>query len=479
MISMNKETMINYLKDYALIQYYSMKNCDKSFNFLFYKYMNNNGRRDEITNDYYLIMQRVYITYILLRRFSFIEDYLLNKDNFLSENDLLGLKEGCTFLNDDNIINKKLVQLIRDAFNHNDAENFERFKLSFNGKYIQIEFKDIRTPKEKNNGVPIKPLKLKLDTKQLIKILNTIASKKQNLLFTSFEIPENFDIFSDNLDIELDNIVFVHYYFNNKMNRETIEQFCEYSNIKECSKEELLEKSKKLHELAISNGNIAKYHLTSEQKNKLKSIINTYKQYNSKLIEYDPKAFLFYSLYKVIPIPGFKNLIINNQIMLSAEFFSNPDLSINKITDIIANIVNDIETHKSYNENDKSVYNNIKNMDKSFQIKLFLDMLNPDFIQIFPLIIYIDAVVTHYCNDDEICIDDVTYSKNEIRNCLVHGRWFISANDEIVMFDAEPKNIKDYDLKYIGKIKVESFVKWANKYMEKPEKIKIKSLMML
>lgn len=136
MISMNKETMINYLKDYALIQYYSMKNCDKSFNFLFYKYMNNNGRRDEITNDYYLIMQRVYITYILLRRFSFIEDYLLNKDNFLSENDLLGLKEGCTFLNDDNIINKKLVQLIRDAFNHNDAENFERFKLSFNGKYI-------------------------------------------------------------------------------------------------------------------------------------------------------------------------------------------------------------------------------------------------------------------------------------------------------------------------------------------------------
>ena len=64
-------------------------------------------------------MQRVYANYIYLKYFSFLEDFLLNKDDYLSNNDLNGLENNCTFFTNPNgITNKRIVQLIRDAFNH-------------------------------------------------------------------------------------------------------------------------------------------------------------------------------------------------------------------------------------------------------------------------------------------------------------------------------------------------------------------------
>ena len=466
MVSMTKETMVQYLKDYAYIQNFAIKNRENSIYEEFIKYMILSGRNEDATRDYYDKMQRVYANYIYLKYFSFLEDFLLNKDDYLSNNDLNGLENNCTFFtNPKGISNKRIVELIRDAFNHNDDQDFEKFKMSVNGRYFQIEFKDIRTNKEIEKNIPVKPFIMKFNVEYLIRVYNVITNKRQNLLFVSFDIPEDFNIFSDDLDSELDKISFVHYYFKNKMSKEIIDRFKSFSNTKGCSNEELLEKSRQMHEYAKSLGDCTEFKLTDEQKNKIKSFIIRYKQYYPDLLNQDINFIMFYFLYKVIPIPGLKNKLIDNQIIL-LNYYMDWSLSLEEIFNRIARIVNKEKIPNSYDDIDKMIHERISEKSEAFQMRLFKDMLDGEFIQVFPIIMYIDAVITHCCTDEEICIDNVTYSKRKIRNCLVHGRWYISANNEIVMFDADPRNVNDYKLEYIGKISVDSFVDWANNYMK-------------
>ena len=85
--------------------------------------------------------------------FSFSEDHTLNRDNNILESDLEDLKEGLNKIEGStDISNKQLIRLIRNAFNHNNDPNFDRFKISKNAKNIEISFKDLRTPKEETEN---------------------------------------------------------------------------------------------------------------------------------------------------------------------------------------------------------------------------------------------------------------------------------------------------------------------------------------
>ena len=92
---MTKEQMIQYLKDYANLQRLVMQNPSQCIDTLFLKYMYENGRYEEASEEYYDKMLMIYTDYILFKQFSFVEDFLLNQDNYLNNNDLLGVKEGC------------------------------------------------------------------------------------------------------------------------------------------------------------------------------------------------------------------------------------------------------------------------------------------------------------------------------------------------------------------------------------------------
>ena len=107
---------------------------------------------------------------------------------------------------------------------------------------------------------------------------------------------------------------------------------------------------------------------------------------------------------------------------------------------------------------------------KSFQIGLYNDMLDGEIISLIPLIMYIDSVITHYCIDNEITIDGITYSTEKIRNSFAHVRWFVDENLNLVMYDADPRNINCYNLECVGKINIESFVMWADEYVSEKYK---------
>lgn len=181
-------------------------------------------------------------------------------------------------------------------------------------------------------------------------------------------------------------------------------------------------------------------------------------------------AIMYYFLNRVIPIPGFKLMIINHQHILSDGYYTDADISLNEIANRVKLIYEDGEKPATYDDIDNKIHDGIKSRGKSYVLKLYKDIIDSEFIQAYPIITYIDAVVTHYCSDEIIKINGIEYSKEKIRNSLAHGRWFISNNQEIVLFDADPRNINDYNLELIGIISVYSFEKWAINYMESSKK---------
>lgn len=140
MIAMTKFEMVRYLKDYADLQYLMMQHPDQQIGILFDRLMQSKGRFEDDTREYYDRMRRVYMNYNFMKKFSYSEDFLLNRDNYINGNDLDEIIPENTYsTNMGSISKKKLLQLIRNTFNHNDSEDVDRFKMSVNGRKIEIE----------------------------------------------------------------------------------------------------------------------------------------------------------------------------------------------------------------------------------------------------------------------------------------------------------------------------------------------------
>ena len=466
MVSMTKQEMIQYLKDYANIQNMMAFNPSVDIETIFTSYMIKSGRIDSITREYYDRMRRVYMNYNYFKSFSIVEDFLLNRDDYLSNNDLDGLENGCKLYTDmTGITNKRIVQLIRNAFNHNDNPNFDRFKMSVNGKNFEIEFQDIRTQKEIENNIKPKPVRIKFNLEYLYKLTNTINAKRQNLLFMGFDIPNDFDINSDNLNEELDKITFVHYYFTKKLSKETVQKFRELGNLSSLSIEELTIRREEIHAFAQTINMPMQFNLTQEQKDKVIYMIDRYRKDYPTLLN-DVYNVIYYFLMKVIPVPGLKTFDINNQLIYCSGYLVDVNISLNDIIKRICRVINEEEIPVSYDEINQELHKGLSEKRKTFQMDLFRDLIDGDMVQGYPIITYLDAVITHCCYDEEVTIGNITYNKEKIRNSFAHGRWFISKDKELIMFDADPRNINDYNLEFVGKIDIDEFENWADMYME-------------
>lgn len=463
MISMSKFEMIQYLKDYANLQYLMMQYPDKQIGILFDSYMQSSGRIECDNREYYTKMRRVYMIYIMMKRFSYLEDYLLNRDNFLNNNEIDDIIPNNSYSTDLNgLTKKKVLQLIRDGFNHNnDTDEIDRFKISPNGKNIEIEFLNI-----KHSDRSVKPVRLKFAATQIVELYNEITAKRQNSLNISFEIPDDFDINSDRLNEQVNKIKFIHYYFKNKLQKSTIEQFNVFHDVKSLSAEDANVMSSYFHDLSNSIGEFCKFELTEDQKSKLVSYIERYRILNPKLLEGDVNAIMYYFLRKIIPIPGLKDRLLFNQIFYCERLMEDVNKNSNQILDEVLQILNGKNPFNDDDTFDQDTFRMFSARKDSDNMSLFKDLLDGEMTVEIPVIIYIDSVITHCCKNDEIIkIAKKEYKAEGIRNSFAHGRWFISTDNCISLFDADPKNINDYNLNHVGKIDIGLFEKWADAYI--------------
>lgn len=476
MISMSKEKMLSYLFDYACLSNLLMQNRDKTVRELFNNYaLDNEIYSNNYESDYYDVMRRTYIAYNAFRYYSIMEDFLLNRDDFISNNDLNGLESGFNIIEAPrDLTNKKIIQYIRNAFNHN-GEDAERFKISVNGKNYEINLKDTRSQKEIDSGVLPKPVKIKFDINGLMKTINIMSEKRQNTLFLSFDIPEDFDFYSSNLDEELDKIKFIHYYFQKKLDRPVIEKFDQLIDTKNLNEKELLERSDEMNNYAAQINSPIVYNLDSIQKEKLKELILRYR--NSKqpnIVESygEVCGIMFYYLSKVIPVPGFKMIDTEQQIILCEDFLMDVNITYNEIIGRLTRLLNDEPKPDYYDDIDNAIHDYLSSRGKSFNNKFLLNMLDGSFTQLTPVITFIDAFITHYYKESTIEIDGETYNKESVRNSFVHQRWYIDKDNNICLFDADPRNINDYNLEFVGRINIINFYEWASKQFNNQNYIK-------
>lgn len=469
------------MEDYANILYLSAHNPNVGLGKIFDKYMMDNNRYEDCNIDYYDRMRRVYVWYSWFRAFSFVEDYLLNRDDFISNNDLNDIEgEAIIYTNRNGITNKRIVQLIRNAFNHNDDSDFERMKLSVNGKYCEVEFRDIRTDNEKANGVAVRPFRMKFNVDYLMRLTRRINKEKLNALFVSFNIPDDFDILSNDLVKELDKVKFVHYYFPRKLPHDVVLQLNDLSKVSGDDIDEIKRKSALLHEFAKEqNHSVVEYQLTSEQKNKLISMIKQYKVnslFGEQELKDNTNFYMYYLLRRIIPVPLLKHELFEQQVLIAGNYFLDTEIGYCGIIDRARNIVNGV-IPENYDQIDTEIHNALlkKFETNASKARFLMDIIDGDFYTVFPIISYIDSVVTLYCKDDVIKIDGVSYEKEKLRNSFVHGRWYISSDTDIVMFDADPRNINDYNLEFVGKISIGKFKMWADSYMRNSSKGKVLS----
>ena len=173
-----------------------------------------------------------------------------------------------------------------------------------------------------------------------------------------------------------------------------------------------------------------------------------------------------------------KDKSLNNEILFNDIVMGNTELSYSDTLIIIPSYIAQVQQNiiaggkPSKSEYFSNPFYDYSNFD---QLCFQLDLVRSDFIMKEPIITFIDFVITHCCNEENIIINGVDYNTSEIRNSFVHGRWYIANDNYMMMFDAKPKNVYDYDLKFLGKIKIEDFNDWALTFLtNNTKKIDIK-----
>lgn len=462
MSMMSRREIAMCLHDYATLQYRVINYSDITIETIFKDYMEQTGRPELANEEYFKKIVGIYRVQLALKDYSITEDFLLNRDNYLSENKLDDFIKKCSIEpSNANLSKKRIIQLIRNAFNHNDNDDFDKFRLSDDLEYIEIRFKDIRTPKEKANGGLEQPLKITVDLKYLDKLHQEISEKAENVNYMRFNIPRDFKFKSKGLHDEIDRIKIPFYNFRKKLSEEQINKFNEMPAYTPLG----IEKSE-YEEYAKSLSDSRMYEMTDLQKETLYQNIRSFTKYNMNMIhKYGKRNIITYFLTRLLPIPALKQEMLENQKLYNDVFFSRYNLSYNDIISRIGNVVLNPDCNPYSSEYDTQIHKAMVDKIPTLRaLYMYLDLNMQGSSIAMPIIIYVDYVISTLCTDEYITIGGETYKREELRNSLVHSRWHTTIGDKIAFYDADPKNEKAIDLDFIGEISINDLYTWATEY---------------
>lgn len=481
MISMSKLDMANYMRDYAMFLLYCARNPDKELSFNYIDFLNSEQKKVDDDEEYYHRMIRVYHSYVQFRHLSIVEDSLLNRDDFISNNNLEDLKQYCNiYSNDRDFTNKKLIQLVRNAFNHNDDDSFDRFIWSQNGKNFEINYNDIRTQREIDNGVLPKPVKIKFNIDFIFKLVKEMDEAGQNIFLYGINVPNDFDMYSNNLYDNLNQISFFRTYTPKKIPLDLLRDikknlFKDSYNKRMDILETQYDSRLLLHHSEDLSLDTRIYFLNDDQKRTIYQEIKKWTKRTDLInVKANIKCILNNCIEKAIPIPYLKKDYLVEQIIASYLFQYKNIFSINSLTKSICDVT--MEEFNNNSINDELVFKQMKPMSHTKKIIFNQDFWNPDFILVFPCIMFVDCVITHLCNEENIIINGRAYNREKIRNSLVHMRWYLNASDKLVLYDADPRNVNDMNLEVAAKLPINALTEWAYDYVENLNKNKNKKL---
>lgn len=438
MISLPKNNLATILRDYAHIRCEMVMTPNLNLTNSIVRWINIDNtkslseKQQCMNYEYLMSVYRIYLMYTTLKYFSIIEE---NSINFISEEELqFDISKITT---DKNISKKKLLLYMRNAFNHNNDPNHSKYNISPNGKYLEIHLLDIRSSKEKlmENSKP-KPFYIKIEFQQLSEIVVSMLNASRGLIVQEWIKPSEFDITNLTFDM-LKNVSTKIYYLKNKID----------DNIKTLRNQSVDEgiRTKEEKEKVLNSNSylITEHKLYDEQIEKILEEFNFYqtKFPNFKKDEIYQSVFFRKLLEQTEPLPTYKTHILQFQGLLHQIYMLEPSITQNFIDKQLTSLLvgeEILDTNNDYKQFDikrrkmvKDVY--LKNL--TTKINLAIKVLDKNSQIFYPFMMYFGYMIDTIIKEETLIINNTKYSREKLRNAIVHGRYIISNNGTIHFYD--------------------------------------------
>ena len=389
------------------------------------------------------IMIRVYEIILEMRKFSYFEDLSID---FLREDDLDldGIKNEifCDKKDAKRFTKKQIIKYIRNGMNHSDGVN-TTFQLSKNGRFIEII---------NNMAKPI-PFHVRLTYEQLVAISNETINKGHNLIMYKYDY-DAYDYDKLHSRENLDKIKYVRYYFKNDLDYSTREKLLNISVSVNDSSKTVFDI---FDEILSFSPNLVferkEYPLMDCQKNKVIKMLKKIpkKKYNKEeiaIIKHIVDTFVNNST----PLPSNHIDQIYYEEFFLALFLSDANFTYNQISNFINTVLQNDEVLFTHNGEFDEVSKDLNKVVECFsrfakrdRVKFYCMNMDNQVRFLYPIVLTLDYIAINFLKDENITIKKKTYETKHIRNAFVHGKWFISDNYTIELFDSPTINGRDCD----------------------------------
>lgn len=413
------------------------------------------------TNQYYNILLSIYI----MDRFSIIADYLLNRNKNISEEDISEFRKMIKILiNSDNLSNKQMVKMIRNAYTHNNVLGKNKFIFYDNRQY------KVNIMEEK--------FQAEFSFHEISRFSDYLVENSRNSYYLNIEGCIDFDIRRD-IEEQIGKIFVPYYPLSTNFPAEVYTNLHK-DNIDRSNKESVIAISEKNQDILRNNlkqqiekkGEIFdkdnyKYCLDEFQRKRLKEIIEELKKEKDLLLPLEDHIsfYITYSVQRVLPIPQvhfirFEDCYDNLKESISLNITHEEVL--NTIKDKVLNELNKLLLKSNDNIDTRELYSMYRH---------YLRMKDLDEIKKYAFLNYSKYFLTNLYQEEFITIDKKKYKVEKLRNSLVHFRWFFGSSDNVVFYDANPRHEKMYDFNYCEKINIYSLAETCKRlYLESLDK---------
>lgn len=424
MISIPQTQIALYLHDYNSLTSLMLKYRDEQPFRLFQKHLMCSGRTEAATEEYYQRMLNIAYIFTKMKSFSIAEDYTLkNKNNFINNDDLdLSFLDSKITGDRTQISNKKLLQMLRDGFNHSSSDN-ELYKISPNCKYIEFSFKSPA------------PFSVKLSINDIADLTSTIGGAAKTFQFFSFDQPTGVTIKD-----YITNLKITRHYFPKKVTQTTMDTVFKL--------QEENDHGGAIAEVkAIEHSSEKEITLSDVQANRV--LRNIEDLVNQEILSIDEfkenvKDLVIILLNKELPIPILKldHYLLDSYfigMMLPHKVFS-----YNKMWTIFTKGLA-VDEPNSVNK-----YRSIFDKYRELVFKTYYS--NADEKLTYSTLLFVEYVLSNFKPDEEfIRIGNRTVEYRKLRNSIVHGRWHLE-REKVVFYDALPNVENELDYNWSAKL---------------------------
>lgn len=409
----SKYEIATYLRDYKRTMTYALLNQEVPLYKVFDFHMRTDGRMQYANSDYYFEMISIYEILLLSKFLTFLYD---NHFEYLLEANVDKLKiPDSIFINKNDrskfSSNKKIIEWIRNAFNHNDNPNHDLVRFI---RVNENEEEKIKIEIFLKNTKPI-PFHVLLDIDDLFSICFEIANPSSIIVDSGRSIKPIF-LTSYNVNETINNVFLRKFYARKKLTEEQKESIISHVN---------KNGTKNNESVLLNNGMVYKdFHYTIEQIVKIKEDL---KYWESMGVH--GNDVISHLLNKVMPFSWKKERALRMNLVFADCYMKK---GTKPIFDLVIDARKLILDKKTSEDTPLSFYTNQYGIDN----ELLYDALDFENLLSITDSIYFGYLFDSLVTDDEIKINDTrTIQRKRIRNSFVHMRWFKGINECFKLFD--------------------------------------------